>query len=89
MVLENRRREATRLASQITAHSGFSPRSRSHIGIENIVRRCLRSSSVSVKQMLRPANIDGLVVTVFSIVTNTRIEAENVPNFPTSRKLLL
>jgi hypothetical protein len=36
LVLENRRREATRLASQITAHSGFSPRSLSHIGIENI-----------------------------------------------------
>ena len=57
MVLANRRRVATRLASQITAHSRFSPRSPSHIGIENIVRRWLRPRSISVKQMLK--KLDG------------------------------
>jgi hypothetical protein len=40
---------ATRFASQITAHSGFSPRLLSHIGIENIVQGCLRRTGARVK----------------------------------------
>ena len=49
LVLENRRHVATRLASQITAHSGFGSRALSHIGIENIVKRWLRRGGASVK----------------------------------------
>jgi len=60
MPLDNRRRATTRLASQITAHSGFSPRSLWQIGIENIVRRWLRRRSMPVKPSDSQTNKKGL-----------------------------